>query len=239
MFLRPTAQKTDMSLSKPANVVELDPNFGSAYAMAAYCHARRLYFGQVADREGDKAEAERLARRATSLGLDDAMALSATALASVFASRNFNVSIALIERALMLNPNLGVAWYANGLIRLYNGEPELAIAHFKYAMRLSPFDPLIGNMWRAIAFAHLLAGRYDQSLLASEQGGPDDASALTVLAASSALAGRVDKARTTIARIRKHHPTLSISMLKSRSLCRRPEDFARYAEGLRMAGLPE
>ena len=45
-------------------------------------------------------------------------------------------------------------------IRVYNGEPELAIAHFEYAMRLSPFDPFVSGMWKGIAVAHLLAGRY-------------------------------------------------------------------------------
>jgi hypothetical protein len=50
-----------------------------------------------------------------------------------------------------------------------NSEPELAIVHLEYAMRLSPIDPLIGTMWRTIAFAQLLAGRYDQSLSASER----------------------------------------------------------------------
>jgi tetratricopeptide (TPR) repeat protein len=69
-----------------------------------------------------------------------------------------------VERALMLNPNLRHAWIASGAVRLHNGEPELAIAHFEYAMRLSPFDPFITGMWRGIALAHLLASRYDQSL---------------------------------------------------------------------------
>jgi tetratricopeptide (TPR) repeat protein len=207
--------------------------------MAALCRGRRLMLGHVANREWEEAEAERLARRAACLDPDDATAVSSAAMALFFARRDFDAGVALVERALILNPNYSNAWITSGFVRLYNGESELAIAHFKYAMRLSPFDPLIGNMWRAIAFAHLLAGRYDQSLLASEQGGPDDASALTLLAASSALAGRMDKARTTIARIRKRDPTLCISAIKVRAPLRRSDDFARFAEGLRLAGLPE
>lgn len=195
--------------------------------------------GDVVDREGEKAAAERLARHAARLGSDDAVALSMAAMALVFAGRDFEVSSALIERALVLNPNLGVAWLTSGFVRLYNGEPELAIAHLEYVMRLSPFDALIGTMWHGIAFAHLLAGRYDESLSASERGLPHNIEFLTVLAASGALAGRMDKARATMARIRKHDPTLCSSAIKSRSVLRRPEDFARFAEGLRLAGLPE
>jgi hypothetical protein len=115
----------------------------------------------------------------------------------------------------------------------------LAIAHLEYTMRLSPFDPTIDLMWQGIAFAHLLSGRYDESLSASERGLADDVGDLTVLAASSALAGRMDKARAAMVRIRERAPTLCISLIKSRAPFRQAEDFARFAEGLCLAGLPE
>jgi TolB-like protein/class 3 adenylate cyclase len=229
----------DEALTLFCNAIELDPRFAKAYALAAYCRARRLIAGHVADREAEKAEAERLARRAARLGTDDAVALSMAAMALAVASRDFEVSIALVERALVLNPNFANAWIVSGFVRLYNGEFELAIAHLEHAMRLSPLDLLIGLMWHGIAFAHLLAGRYDESLWASERGLPNHVDDLTVLAASSALAGRMDKARATMARIREHAPNLCISTVKVLSPLRRSEDFARLAEGLRLAGLPE
>jgi len=106
-------------------------------------------------------------------------------------------------------------------------------------MRLSPFDPFISCMWRGIAIAHLLAGRYDRALSASEHGLPNRVEDLTVLTAASALAGRMDKARDAMARIRERVPMLSVSTLKVFVPFRRPENFARWAEGLRLAGLPE
>jgi len=106
-------------------------------------------------------------------------------------------------------------------------------------MRLSPFDPFIGYMWQMIAIAHLLTGRFDQALSASEQGSPNTVLDLNILAACSALAGRMDKARTAMARIRERDPALSVSTFRVVTLFRRPEDLARLAEGLRLAGLPE
>ena len=59
--------------SKPSNeealalfsrAIELDPDFASAYGMAARCYLQRKGFGWVTDREREIAEAERLARRA-------------------------------------------------------------------------------------------------------------------------------------------------------------------------------
>jgi tetratricopeptide (TPR) repeat protein len=91
-------------------------------------------------------------------------------LALLYASRDLEVSIALVEGAIAVNPNLGYAWYTSGIIRVSNSEPDSAIAHIEHAMRLRPIDPLISSMWRTIAIAHLLAGRHDQALSASEQG---------------------------------------------------------------------
>jgi hypothetical protein len=73
-------------------------------------------------------------------GPGDAGALSAAAMPLLAVSRDFGVSIALVDRALMLNLNLGDARSTSGFARLFNGESELAIAHLENAMRLSPFD---------------------------------------------------------------------------------------------------
>jgi hypothetical protein len=58
-------------------------------------------------------------------------------------------------------------------------------------------------------------------------------------AASRALAGRLEQARNAIARLRDLDPTLRIPHLREILPLRRADDSARYAEGLRMAGLPE
>jgi adenylate cyclase len=55
--------------------IETDRNFAPAIGMAARCYAQRSGFGWVVDRAWEKAEAARLARRASELGKDDAVAL--------------------------------------------------------------------------------------------------------------------------------------------------------------------
>jgi len=58
-------------------------------------------------------------------------------------------------------------------------------------------------------------------------------------AASNALAGRVVEAHKIMARLRELDPKLSVSNLKDYITFRRPEDFARFEDGLRQAGLSE
>ena len=69
--------------------------------------------------------------------------------------------IALLDRALVLNPNLAAAWFLGGFLRIWHGEPDGAIEHFARAMRLSPLDPEMYRMQAGMAMAHLFAGRFD------------------------------------------------------------------------------
>src|SRR6266478_6421619 len=56
--------------------IELDPDFASAYGMAAYGYCQRKTNGWIADRETEIAETARLARRAVEMDKDDAVALT-------------------------------------------------------------------------------------------------------------------------------------------------------------------
>jgi hypothetical protein len=60
-----------------------------------------------------------------------------------------------------------------------------------------------------------------------------------VLAASNALAGHLSEAHEAMAHLRQLDPSLRISNLKEVFPLRRSEDLAKFAEGLRKAGLPD
>ena len=68
---------------------------------------------------------------------------------------------------------------------------------------------------------------------------PDFGVALRYSAASNALAGRMEEAQQAMARLRQIDPELRVSNLNDFAPLRRPEDRARYEEGMRKAGLPE
>jgi TolB-like protein len=242
-FYQWTSEGISEALQAFYRVIKLDPDFAAAHGMAAWCYGVRKSYCWMADRAQEIAETARLARRAVELGSDDAAALSAGGYALAYVVGNLDDGIAFIDRALVLNPNLAAAWYHSGVARNWLGEPDLAIERLARAMRLSPLDPLIGWMQVATAHAHVFAGRYD---MASSWAGmalrdrPDYLNALRISAASNALAGRLEQAQKTLARLRQLDPTRRVSNLKdTMGPYRRPEDVARYEEGLRRAGLPE
>ena len=214
-------------------------------ALAAFCYVVRKINGWMSrSRAHDIAEAARLARRAAELGKDDAVALSFGGLALGYVAGDLEGAVALIDRALALNPNLATAWYASGTVRAFRGgEPDLAIEHLARAMRLSPLDPFMFTMQGVTAFAHFFAGRYDEASAWAEKAfwqRPNILATLRISAVSNAFAGRLEEAQKAVARALELDPEMRISNLKDRiGAFRRPEDYAKYAEGLRMAGLPE
>ena len=142
----------------------------------------------------------------------------------------------------MLNPNLAAAWSVGGWVRIYMGMPVEAITRFESAMRLSPLDPLVFFGCAGMAFAHVFAGRYDEGAswaTKAHQEQPNSASSWRIAAIAYALAGKDAQARDAIGHLHEIDPSLRMSNLGGVMAPFRPEDQARYIEGLRKAGLPE
>jgi TolB-like protein len=237
-----TRESTSEALRLFYEALDLDPEFSSAYGMAALCYDLRKWNGWVTDPVGEIAETERLARRAAASGKDDAVALCTAGFALAHVVGNLDDGAAYIHRALVLNPNFATAWHFSGWVAAYRGEPEIAIEHVSRAMRLSPLDPFSFLAQGAIAFGHFVAGRYEEAASwahKSVREQPDFMPMVRLLASSCAMAGKLDEAQRVMARVRQLDPTFRISDIKGTTPLRRPEDLARYVEGLRRAGLPE
>ena len=222
--------------------IELDPEFASAHAMAAWCYFWRKVNGWTTDRQHEAAESARLAHRAVELGRDDAVALARGGHALAHLTGDLDTSIALLDRASFLNPNLASAWFLGGFLRLLHGEWESGIDHLQRAMRLSPLDPETYRMQAGIAMANLFGGRFDAASAFAEQAcrnQPGFLVALAVAAASHALAGRPAEARRAMDQLRVLDPTLRISNIKEWLPISRPGDLSVFEEGLRKAGLSE
>ena len=239
---RGTREAINVSLPFFYNAIQLDPDFASAYGMAAWCHFWRKLNNWMTDRSKEIAEGTRLARRAVELGRDDAVALARSATALHHFVGDVDRSIALLDRALMLNPNLASAWFLGGFLRVWRGEPDGAIEHFARATRLNPLDPEMYRMQAGMALAHLFAGRFSDASSWAEKAFshlPSFLLVVSIIAASHALAGRPDEAQRAMSYLRQLDPTLRVSNLADWLPFHRPEDLATFANGLRRAGLPE
>jgi TolB-like protein len=232
----------DEALRLFQKAIELDPYFASAYGRAATCFAHRKRRGWMIDREQETVEATRLARHAAWLGQDDAAALSMAGSVLARVGGELDAGAALIDRALLLNPNLAWAWHYSGETRCFLGEPDIAIDHFARAIRLNPLGSQVFLSQMGTGLGHFLAGRYNEAYLWAKKAlehRPNFDAAMRVFAVSSALSGRLEEAQKTMRHLLQLNPGLRISDLKDLYPFRRLEDLASVIEGFRKAGLPE
>ncbi len=237
-----TWEGNSQALLQFRQAIELDPNYASAYGLAARYYSQKKGRGYATDPEQERAEAERIAWRAVELGKDDAVALTSAGMALAYVVGDLEEGAAIIDQALALNPNLSLAWLFRGYLMVWQGQPEAGIEHIARAIRLSPHDPDRYHAQSLTAVAYFVLGRY---AAASEWGeravrtNPGDILTNGVVAASAALGGRLEVAGKVAARLRQLRPQLCISGLMEFFPFGRPEDRARLIEGLRKAGLPE
>ena len=237
-----TREATDEAIRSCHKAIELDPNFGSAYGIAARCRVWRLANRWCDDIEQARAETTKFGWQAVRVGADDPSALAGGGFALAMAGSELEAGASFIDRALAIDQNFAAAWHLSAFVRLWLGQPEIALDHDLRSLRLSPIDPRIGQVQTAIAFAHFNLERFDDAAEWGEKGTrtqPNWPLALGIAAASFALSGRQDEAQRTVARLRELDPIVSISTIVSTVPFRRHEDIARWADGLRRAGLPE
>ncbi len=241
---QPSRQGLEEAMPLLKHATELDPEFAPAYGLLLQCHAYRKGWGLILRPDEESAEVARLARIVLRIGHDDAAALSNAGWAVAYVLRDLPHAQSLIDRAVVLNPNLAHAWANSGWINLWSGNPAVAIEHLNRAMR---HDPLQGqhHMTMRTAFAHALffLDKYDEAMAWAEGNIREDIGAhpsLRIYAASAAFADMPDAALAAIARLRSIDPEICISRLASYfGPYKKPEFIEKYTKGLRLAGLPE
>jgi adenylate cyclase len=223
--------------------LELDPQYGAAYGMAALCVSNRRSSGVVDVSSSEIAEGARLARVAAITGRNDAVALGAAATTLAALAGDVDAAALLVERACTLSPNSAHAWNRAGYIKVWLGEHNAAIADFERAIRLSPLDPVRSGFLTGLAWAHFFAERNGAAVMFAERAvndRPDYTLPLIVLAAAHALAGRIEQARSVITNLSRVAPRIDLSHARQTfSPLRRVADYSRVIEGLCLAGLPE
>jgi tetratricopeptide (TPR) repeat protein len=234
--------ESDLALKLFGAAMDLDPNFVPAIGQAPRCYTLRRTNNWADDPRRETAETARLAHRIREIGWNDAVALSRAGFALGRVVLEWEEARTFLDRAVMLNPHLSVAWQFSGLLKAYAGESQSAVECLERAMRLSPLDPGLCGMQTATALAYFVGGDYAASLAWADKAsheGPTFLAAHRMVAVNSGLLGRIDEARKAASRMLKIDPQSRMSNLESHIPLKRPEDFAKYAEGLRLAGLPE
>jgi adenylate cyclase len=223
--------------------IEIDPHYAAPYGRAAYCYLVQKLWGWVSPSDPALAEGIRLAKLAASLGKDDPETLWMAGHTLAQLSGDLEGGIALIDRALTLNPNSANAWRSSGLVHAYLGDTDSAIAHLERSARLSPLDA-VAYLSLSFASAHFMAGRYEEASVWGDKtlhDQPDHPGALRIKAATCGLLGRLDEGRVWVKRLLTVNPDTTVSSMRLffGVYMKQPGCLEAFLDGLRKAGLPE
>lgn len=141
--------------------------------------------------------------------------------------------MALVDRALLLNPSFARGWYIGAILRLFAGQFDRAIECAEVSLRLSPRGRF-GQVFNVIGAALLFSRRFQEALpklLLAIQDDPSFPTPYRYLAACYAHMGRLDEAREVVVRLRSITPLV----VSGADCLRNPEHREFYLSGLRMA----
>jgi tetratricopeptide (TPR) repeat protein len=152
------ANKEAISLLRRA--IAIDVAFGRAHALLAWCHAQEVVYDWSANAELDRASALAGVEATSGLIDDDPTALTAAGAALSQCLPDQEPASALIQRALVLDPNNAWAWARYGWVAVFSGDANGARERFERALQLSPLDPLAFNITAGRASLHMLEGEW-------------------------------------------------------------------------------
>ena len=217
--------------------IDRDPHYGPALANAAFCRLFIDINGWAENRAQNRSAAIDRAERALESAGDDPDTLVYAADALAYFGENIDAMLTLVDRALTLNPSFARGWLISAQLRIWAGQPDLAIEHVERAMRLSPRD-LPGVHSFLVGLVHFLGQRFEDAmprLIVAAQHLPNTPQVHRVLASCYAHMGRLEEARAIIERLR----TISPVVVPELTQFRNPKHRELILSGLRLAAAEE
>ena len=213
--------------------IERDPNYGPALALAAVCRGRLYIRGRSEDLEEDGRKAVVFARRALEVAGEDPRVLADAAYALAFIGEDIGAMMALVDRALTLNPSFARGWYISSSLKLFAGHADIAIEHAENSLRLSPRER-VGWAHFVIGAAHFFSQRFEEAVpkfLLTIQEDPSGTTCYRILPPATPIWGELKEAREVVARLRVITP----NVMPTVKLLRNPDHRELFLSGVRMA----
>ncbi len=211
------------------------------HAWLAKWHVLRVQQGWATDMDQEAKLALDCTKQALDSEPDCSLALTIDGLVRTSLLKDMAGAHDCYELALKVNPNESLAWLLKGTLHAFQGDGQVAVDLTNKALSLSPLDPQKYFYDSLAATAALSAGNYALSLdLASRslRANRMHTSTLRVMAISQVQMGLLDEARSTVSKLLKLEPNLTVT----RYIAKNPSSL--YATGklwssaLYKAGVP-
>ena len=239
-FYKFTQQSNQKCQGLLREVLEVDPEFASAYSRLAYAIVLSMVYFDAPANESRMDEALSAATRA--IELDDQDASSYFTLGRVrLARREYDLAIEALNQAVNLNPALAVSYCGLGDSLAYEGRLDEAIEQFDIAIRLSPHDPFRWAFFSYRSLAHVFRGEFAEAAswarrsvqIPNSQYWPR-----AHLVAALGHLGDQEQMGPAVKDLMQMKPGFSLAFARERLFyLKRPDQIETYIDGLRKAGV--
>jgi len=141
MFLS-SARQIHEALRLLERAIARDPRYAPVLAGAALCCFRLHLDGRSENPATYARTGADYAHRALEVAGDNPAILVQVAIVRSYFGEDIGAMLALVDRALALDPNSAGSWHISGLLRSWAGLPDIAIKHIETAVRLNPRIPV-------------------------------------------------------------------------------------------------
>jgi adenylate cyclase len=238
-FFEFTAEGNARARTHYERAIELDPAFARAVAALALTHAWDYRWDWSREPAASLSTARELVGRA--MVLDDSVPQVRWVHAYVVLLHGeFEQALAQARYAIALDPNYADGYGLLAFIHVAMGDAREALAAMDRAVLLNPHYSV--QYHSVLGATYLLLGRYDAAARVLTEGVLQNHRFLrnhVLLAAAYGKQGRLDDAAWVAEEIRALSPEFSIGYWKKSESFRDPATLEFFAEGLRLAGVPE
>jgi len=240
-YLRLTPEDFVKAATSFKKAIELDPNYGRAYAALALVHwtgaddpalLRGLGISSQEVRLRSREYLQKAMKQPTSIAYNVSSKM-------YLQRRQHKEAISELERALSLDQNDSACLASMGYTLSMAGRPKEAIEYVNRGMRLDPQNP--SKYLALLGMAHFCMGELAEAAALSEKAlrlNPENVGMGVQLAAFYALLGRDQEARAALETVRKKLRVANLQWHMSYVPFKDRAVADRYAEGLLKAGVP-
>ena len=232
----PDGARVAIPLLKEA--VRLDPDYAAAHAHLAWCHEWCFTRGGLD--EAEKNSALFHAGITIASNTDDAAALAVAGFVTIILTKEHDMGLSVIGRALSLNASCATALYLGSMAYAFADHPETAAALANRALRLSPFDTSAFEAHMALGLVAVRAARYEEAIsyfAKLSQSNPRFSTGYFLEAIALALARRSEESKIWVKRGLELEPGFRVRFFLQLGMATPIAD--KLTEGARLLGLPE
>ena len=217
------------------------PRHATPWAWLARWRQLKVFQGWSDDPAQDREAALSLCGKALDIDPESSIALTTAGAVHGVLLKDLDRGIGYYRRAIESNPNEPLAWLLLGTAHSFRGEGEAAVQATEQALRLSPMDPMRFFYDAHAASAAASAGQFERAIELAQRSLKANrlhASTYRVLAIAQALSGQIDEAKDAVGQLLKLEPGFTVERFLARSPGADYDIGQRFAEALRLAGLP-